>query len=69
MDLQKRAQETALSGLVDNMLPSAIFNPIRLRPLERPPAIVLIETTRAVLNSRMRAKLALKDVRFMILNR
>jgi hypothetical protein len=26
MDLQKRAQETALSGLVDNMLPSAIFN-------------------------------------------
>jgi hypothetical protein len=35
---------------------------------ERPPAIVLIETTRAVLNSRMRAKFALKDVRFMILN-
>jgi hypothetical protein len=28
----------------------------------------LIETTRAVLNSRMRAKFALKDVRFMILN-
>jgi hypothetical protein len=26
MDLQKRAQEAALSGLVDNMLPSAIFN-------------------------------------------
>ena len=26
MNLQKRAQETALSGLVNNMLPSAIFN-------------------------------------------
>ncbi|VVH64136.1 hypothetical protein BSPLISOX_452, partial [uncultured Gammaproteobacteria bacterium] len=26
MDLQKRAQETALSGLVDSMSPSAIFN-------------------------------------------
>jgi hypothetical protein len=24
MDLQKRAQEAALSGLIDNMLPSAI---------------------------------------------
>jgi hypothetical protein len=26
MDLQKREEETALSGLIDNMLPSAIFN-------------------------------------------
>jgi hypothetical protein len=40
----------------------------RLRSLERPPAIVLIEITRAVLNSRMRAKFVLRDIRFMILN-
>jgi hypothetical protein len=26
MDLQKRAQEASLSGLVDNMSPTAIFN-------------------------------------------
>jgi hypothetical protein len=41
---------------------------IRLRSLERPPAIVLIETIRAVLNSRMRPKFGLKDIGFMILN-
>jgi hypothetical protein len=35
---------------------------IRLRSLERPPAIVLIEITRAVLNSRMRAKFVLEKV-------
>jgi hypothetical protein len=34
----------------------------------RPPAMMLIETTRAVLNSRMRAKFGLKDIGFMILN-
>jgi hypothetical protein len=35
----------------------------------RPPAMaVLIETTRAVLNSRMRAKFGLRDIGFMILN-
>jgi hypothetical protein len=41
--------------------------------LECPPAIVLIETTRAVLNNRMRAKFMLKDfmlkdIEFIILN-
>jgi hypothetical protein len=42
---------------------------IRLRSLERPPAMaVLIETTRAVLNSRMRAKFGLRDIGFMTLN-
>jgi hypothetical protein len=92
MDLQKRAQEVALSELVGNMSPTAIFNrfdlsasngqhcgeyrviyhdsceravetaefadvlpckksSIRLRSLERPPAIVLIEMTRAVLTT------------------
>ncbi|SSC07304.1 hypothetical protein BTURTLESOX_51 [bacterium endosymbiont of Bathymodiolus sp. 5 South] len=36
---------------------------------ERPPATaVLIETTRVVLNSRMRAKFGLRDIGFMILN-
>ncbi|VVH64571.1 hypothetical protein BSPLISOX_1173 [uncultured Gammaproteobacteria bacterium] len=39
-----------------------------MRSLERPPAIVLIETIRAVLNSRMRPKFGLKDIGFMILN-
>jgi hypothetical protein len=33
-----------------------------LSGLERPPAIVLIETIRAVLNSRMRPKFGLKDM-------
>jgi hypothetical protein len=68
MDLQKRTQEATLSGLLDNMSPTAIFTSIRLRSLERPPAIVLTEITRAVLNSRMRAKFVLRDIRFMILN-
>ncbi|VVH64961.1 hypothetical protein BSPLISOX_161 [uncultured Gammaproteobacteria bacterium] len=39
-----------------------------MRSLERPPAIVLIEITRAVLNSRMRPKFVLRDIGFMILN-
>jgi hypothetical protein len=47
MDLQKRAQEASLSGLV---------------------MAVPIETIRAVLNSRMRAKFGLRDIGFMILN-
>jgi SRSO17 transposase len=39
-----------------------------LTTLNVAPAIVLIETTKAVLNSRIRAKFGLKDIRFMILN-
>jgi hypothetical protein len=39
-----------------------------LKTFKRPPAIVLIETIRAVLNSRMRPKFRLKDIGFMILN-
>jgi hypothetical protein len=44
------------SGFADVL--SCKKSSIRLRSLERPPAIVLIETIRAVLNSRMRAKFA-----------
>jgi hypothetical protein len=64
VDSCERAVETAEFA---DVLPCKKSS-IRLRSLERPPAIVLIEITRAVLNSRMRAKFVLRDIGFMILN-